>query len=355
MTSDGMSYAPQGKPSPVCQPGELVFAAVGLDHGHINGMCNGLVEAGGQLSLVYDPDPQKVRELIDRFPGASAARSEEEVLDDPRVHLVACAAVPADRAGIGVRVLEHGKDFFVDKPALTTLDQLEAARDAVARTGQKYAVYYSERLHVEAAVYAGQLVERGAIGRVVQVLGTGPHRLGASRPPWFFERERYGGILCDIGSHQIEQFLYFTGAKDAEVTSSRVANYAHKDHPGLEDFGDCALVGDNGAVGYFRVDWFTPDGLGAWGDGRLFLLGTKGYIELRKYLDVAREAVGDHVYLVDAAGEHHFAVHGTVGYPYFGRLIRDCLERTETAMTQDHAFKAAELAVRAELGARRVE
>jgi len=216
-------------------------------------------------------------------------------------------------------------------------------------------VYYSERVHVESAVFAGQLVHNGAIGRVVQVLGMGPHRANlGSRPPWFYERERYGGILCDIGSHQVEQFLYFTGNADASVLSSRVANYAHKDHPGLDDFGDCTLLGGNGASGYFRVDWFTPQGLSAWGDGRIFILGTEGYIELRKYLDVARENEGDHVYLVDDHGEHHLAVHGKVGYPYFGELVRDCLERTEHAMTQAHAFKAAELSILAQQQAERV-
>lgn len=351
-----MNYAPKSKPSPVCDPGEFLVAAIGLDHGHIYGMCNGLVEAGAQLRSVYDPDPAKLEAFCERFPEAKPARCEEEILEDEAVQLIASAAVPADRAEIGIRAMRHGKDYFVDKPPLTTMEQLAAARAVVEETGRKYGVYYSERLHVEAAVFAGQLLEQGAIGRVVQILGTGPHRLSApSRPAWSFERDRYGGILCDIGSHQIEQFLFFSGATDAEVTSSRVANYAHKDHPGFEDFGDCSLLGSNGAVGYFRVDWFTPDGLGTWGDGRTVLLGTDGYIELRKYTDVAREPVGDHVYLVDHRGEHHFAVHGQVGYPFFGRFVRDCLNRSEDAMTQEHAFKAAELSVTAQARALRIE
>jgi predicted dehydrogenase len=354
--SDGMNYAPRGKPAPACEEGEFVFAAVGLDHGHINGMCNGLTEAGAQLKWVYDGDESKAAALAKAFPGARVAASEAEVLDDPEVQLVAGASVPADRAALGLRTMRHGKDYFVDKPPLTTLDQLDDVKKAVTETGRKYAVYYSERLHVESAVFAGQLVEEGAIGRVVQVLGLGPHRANVgSRPAWFFERDRYGGILCDIGSHQIEQFLYFTGNRDARVVSSRVANYAHKDHPGLEDFGDCTLTGGNGAAGYFRVDWFTPDGLSSWGDGRTFLLGTDGYIELRKYVDITTGAGGDQVYLVDGHGEHHFAVSGKVGYPFFGELIRDCLDRTETAMTQEHAFKAAELCVVAEKQAERLE
>ena len=170
-----------------------------------------------------------------------------------------------------------------------------------------------------------------------------------SRPDWFFEHEKYGGILCDIGSHQIEQFLYFTGAEDAEIVSARVQNVAHPEYPELEDFGDCKLIGDNGANGYFRVDWFTPDGLSTWGDGRMFILGTEGYIELRKYVNVATEESRDHVFVVDQEGEHHYNVHGKVGFPFFGEMIRDCIDGTETAMTQEHIFKAAELCVKAQM------
>jgi predicted dehydrogenase len=355
-TSLGMNYAPKGKPAPACEEGELILAAVGLDHGHIYGMCNGLTEAGGQLKWVYDDDPAKAAAFAQSFPSVQVAASEQQVLDDPEVQLVAGAAVPADRAALGIRVMEHGKDYFTDKPPLTTLEQLRDVKKVAARTTRKYAIYYSERVHNESAVFAGQLVQDGAVGRVVHVLGLGPHRPSlASRPPWFFERERYGGILCDIGSHQIEQFLHFTANSEARVVTSRVANYAHKEHPGFEDFGDCNLTGENGATGYFRVDWFTPDGLSTWGDGRLFILGTDGYIELRKYVDVATGAGGDQVYFVDGAEEHHFSVHGKVGYPFFGDLVRDCLDRTDRAMAPEHAFKAAELCIMAEQQAERVE
>jgi predicted dehydrogenase len=252
--------------------------------------------------------------------------------------------------------MEHGKDYFCDKPPMTTLVQLEAARRTVAATGCKYAVYFSERLHVESAVLAGRLVEQGAIGRVLYVSVMGPHRLAAqSRPDWFWDRERFGGILCDIGSHQVEQVLHFTGAESGRIVSSRVANYGHKDRPAFEDFGDLTMVTGTGAAGYCRVDWFTPNGLGTWGDGRTFIVGTEGYIELRKYIDVARDPQGDHVYLVDQAGEHHIEARGQVGYPYFGNLVLDCLNRTERAMTQEHAFAAAELCLRAQAQAERLE
>jgi predicted dehydrogenase len=356
--SEGMNYAPKGKPNRVVKEGEFVFAAIALDHGHINGMTNGLVEAGAELKWVYDQDPKKVQAFQERFPGVKAARSEEEILSDPAVKLVAGAAVTSERCSLGLRVLSAGKDYFTDKAPLTTLDQLEAAKAKVKETGKKYMCYFSERLHVESAVFAGELIAQGAIGRVIQVQGMGPHRIGdpASRPGWFFVKEQYGGILCDIGSHQIEQFLFYAGVKDAKVVHSQIGNYNHPEHPELDDFGDAVLVGDNGATQYFRVDWFTPDGLQSWGDGRTFILGTEGFIELRKYLNLGvKDSGGDHVFLANGQGEAYFNVGGKVGYPYFGQLILDCLNRTENAMTQEHCFKAAELGVRAQMQAVKIK
>ncbi len=345
-----MTYAPKGKPAPVCSPGDFVFAATHLDHGHIYGQCNGLVEGGGDLRWVHDSDPARIETFREKFPGVRVAESLDVIFDDPDVKLVAAAAIPNERGPLGCRVMKAGRDYFTDKTPFTTLDQLAEAKRVVNETGQKYMVYYGERLHVECAVLAGQLIDEGAIGRVVQMIGTGPHRLSApSRPQWFFDHEKYGGIVCDIGSHQSEQFLHYTGASDARVNYSAVGNFAHPDHPELEDFGEASLTADNGASGYYRVDWFTPDGLRMWGDGRTFLLGTKGYIELRKYIDVTAEnPEGDQLFLVDNEREHRIACAGKVGYPFFGQLILDCLNRTENAMTQAHAFKAAELCLEAQ-------
>jgi predicted dehydrogenase len=356
MDQTGYNYSPKGKPVPVCKPGEFVFAATALDHGHIQGQCNGLLEAGGELRWVFDPDPSKVEVFNKAFPQAKPARSLDEILGDPNVRLVAAAAVPSDRGPLGIRVMRAGKHYFTDKPPFTELSQLTETERVVKETGKKYMVYYSERLHVECAVFAGELIEQGLIGRVIQVLGLGPHRLNANaRPGWFFQREKYGGILCDIGSHQIEQFLFYSGASDAAITSARVANFSHKEYPELEDFGDATLLGDNGAASYFRVDWLTPGGLRAWGDGRTLILGTTGYIEMRKYIDITHNTGGDQLFLVNDEGEKHFSLAGKVGFPFFGRLILDCLHETETAMAQRHAFKAAELCLKAQAKAQRIE
>lgn len=352
---DGQNYAPEGKPQLVCKRGEFMVGVIGLDHGHIYGMCNGLSEAGAEIAYVYDPDPKKIEAFVAKFPQAQVASSKQALLENPAIHLIATAGIPCDRGPLGLEVLDHGKDFFADKPPFTTQAQVDQARKKVAQTGRKWFVYYSERLHVEAAVYAERLLNEGAIGNIVSIRGWGPHRLAATtRPAWFFEKDKYGGILVDIGSHQLEQILQFSGAEDATLVSSRVGNLYHPEYPGLEDFGDACFTASNGIPCYFCLDWYTPDGLGTWGDGRIFIVGTKGYIELRKYIDVAASTEGDNVILVNDTGEHHYRVGGKVGFPYFGRLIRDVLDRTETAMKQEHTFRAIELAIEAETKAVRI-
>jgi predicted dehydrogenase len=347
---DGMNFAPQGvKKTRVVEKGEFIFAAAALDHGHIYGMAGALKDAGGVCKYVYDPDPDKVAAFLKQNPETAAAGSMEEILQDKTVHMVAAAGVPNTRGPLGVRVMEHGKDYFVDKCPFTAIRQLEDAREACARTGRKYMVYYGERLHSEGSIYAGQLVDAGAVGQVVQVIGMGPHRLNKpSRPSWFFKKEQYGGILTDIGSHQVEQFLAYAHAKDAKVLHSKVGNYHNPETPELEDFGDAALVADNGATNYFRVDWFTPEASPTWGDGRLFIMGTKGTIEVRKYINPHVDNDGDHVYLCNNEVYTHQKVSGKVGCPFFGELILDCLNRTENAMTQEHAFLAARLSLEAQ-------
>jgi predicted dehydrogenase len=346
---EGHNYAPEGKPRPVVQPGEFIFAAAYYDHGHIHGQINGLTEAGGTLKYVYDPDPARCAATLQKFPGAKLADSFERILDDPAVRLVTAAAVPSERCAIGLRVLAAGKDYFTDKSPFTTLEQLAEARAAVRRTQRKYMVYYSERLHVESAWHACDLVRQGAVGRVLQVLLLAPHRLAkAHRAAWFFDKSKYGGIITDIGSHQFEQFLAFSGARAGQVNFARVDNCENSDKPSFEDFGEASLTLDTGASCYCRLDWFTPAGSNTWGDGRLFVLGTTGMLEVRKYMEIAQPGQQDHIYLVDGSGERVIDCHGKIGFPFFGQFILDVLNRTENAMTQEHAFLAAELSMQAQ-------
>jgi predicted dehydrogenase len=348
---DGMNWAPSAaKPTPVVEPGEFTFAAAFFNHGHIYGQTNGLSEAGGLCKWAWDPDSERLDAFCKTYPKVKRAESYEQILEDPEVQLVTAAAVPSDRSEIGIRTLQAGKDYFTDKSPFTTLEQLAEVKAVVEKTGQKYMCDFSERLHTEAGWYAGELIRSGAIGKVLQVMTLAPHNLAKeSRPDWFFEKDKYGGIITDIGSHQFEQFLYYANATDGKVNFARVENFANPDTPGLEDFGEASLTLDNGVSCYCRIDWFNPRGHRAWGDGRTFVLGTDGYIEVRKYNDITREPQeAQVVYLVDHEGEKRIPCDGQVGFPFYGQLIIDCLNRTEKAMTQAHCFKAAELSMLAQ-------
>jgi len=331
----------------------LRFAAIGLNHGHINGQCESVIRGGGELVSFYAKEPDLAAAFAKRFPDAKLARSEREILDDKSLQLVVSAAIPDERAPLGIEVMRHGKDYMADKPGMTTLEQLAEVRRVQAETKRIYSVLYSERHENRATIKAADLVAAGAIGRVIQTIGLGPHRMNPkTRPAWFFEKPRYGGILCDIGSHQFDQFLFFTGSTKADVVAAQVGNVHHPQYPGLDDFGDVMLRGDKG-TGYVRVDWFTPDGLSTWGDGRLTILGTDGFIEIRKNVDIGGRPGGSHLFLVDNKETRHIDCRD-VTLPYGERLVDDVLNRTETSMPQAHVFLAMELALMAEKRAQRI-
>jgi hypothetical protein len=106
------------------------------------------------------------------------------------------------------------------------------------------------------------------------------------------------------------------------------------------------------ASGYIRVDWFTPDGLPTWGDGRLFIMGTEGTIELRKYVDIDGRPGKDHLFLVDRTGTRHIPCEGQP-LTYFRAFMDDVRDRTETAMPQAHVFTVSRLALEAQERARK--
>jgi predicted dehydrogenase len=334
-------------------PPKLKFSVIGINHGHINSQVRAVQRGGGELVAVFAKEPDLLAQFAKTFPSVKVAKSEQEILDDKSTALVLSAAIPDERAPIGVRVMKAGKDYMADKPGITTLDQLAEVRKVQAQTRRIYSIMYSERFENRATVKAGELVKAGAIGRIVQTIGLGPHRTNIkTRPKWFFETARYGGILCDIASHQADQFLFFTGSTRADVVASQVGNINHPQFPGLEDFGDMMVRGDGG-TGYIRVDWFTPDGLATWGDGRLTILGTEGFIEIRKNIDIAGRPGGSHLFLVDKK-ETRYIDCAEVPLPYGDLLVADVLNRTETAMPQAHCFLATELVLKAQRHAQRV-
>ena len=341
----------------------IKFAVCGMSHDHIYGMAGAIQRGGGVLVAAYGAEPDKLAAFTKRFPGVKMVKSEDEILDDPSIQLVLSSTIPDQRAPLGIRAMKKGKDYLSDKPGATSLAQIDEIRKTIAETKRIYGILYSERFEVKAAIKAGDLVKAGAIGRVIQTINIAPHQIvqhgvdpyaggAGGRPDWFWDAARYGGILTDIGSHQVDQFLYYTGSTQAEIVASQVANVAHPQKPKFQDFGDMMLRGDRG-FGYVRLDWFTPDGLGTWGDGRLFLLGTEGYIEVRKYIDVARSKQGNNLFLVDKNSARSIDC-SNVTLPFGPQFVSDVVNRTHTAQDQTQCLLAAELVVRAQMKAQHV-
>ncbi len=352
------SLAPQPPQAP---QHHIRFGVCGMSHDHIHGMIGAIVRGGGELVSYWGAEPDKLAVFAKRYPGVKQARSQDEVLQDSSLQLVMSSHIANERAGIGVRAMKAGKDFLADKPGITTMNDLALVRKTIAETGRIYAILYSERLEVRAAVHAGELIKQGAIGKVIQTINLAPHQIiqrggdnggGSQRPGWFWENAQYGGILCDIGSHQIDQFLFYTGSTKADIVAAQIANVRHPDHPRFEDFGDMMLQGDKG-LGYVRLDWFTPNGLGTWGDGRLFVLGTDGYIEIRKYTNVAVSKQGNNLFLVDGR-RARFIDCSNGALPFGPQFVADIVRRTHVAQDQTQCLLAAELAIRAQEKAVRV-
>lgn len=326
---------------------KIRFSVIGINHSHIYGMVNALRDGGGELVSVYAKEPDLLKAFTKSYPNVKVAQSEDEIIGDSSIQLVASSGIPVERAPLGIRVMKAGKDYMADKPGIVTLEQLKEVRKVQKETKRIYSIMYSERLGNPASVKAGELIAEGAIGKVVQTIGMGPHRMSPkTRPDWFFDPAKAGGILCDIGSHQSDQFLFYTNSTEAEVNFAQIGNFNTKDYPAYQDFGDMSVRSAH-ASGYIRIDWFTPGGLKTWGDGRTFILGTDGYIEMRKYIDIAGREGGNHLFLVNQKETKYFNC-SQVNMPYGEQLVSDVVNRTETAMSQAHCFLATELALKAQ-------
>ncbi len=327
------------------------FAAIGLDHRHIYDLTQGLLDAGAACAG-YNPDTSDPRVLAGfqkRFPHVPAAETAR-LLDDPTIDFVVIAAVPRDRAQLAIAAIQRGKDVMVDKPGVTTAQQLEAVQRAVAETGRCWSVALG-RLASPAQQEALRIVRSGELGRVVHTTSLAPHRLNrALRPAWFFDAPAYGGVINDIGVHSIDQFLAFADATDAEIEHSAVGAFG-TEPDGFEDFAELVLA-TPAVRGYVRLDWFTPDGLPSWGDGRFFIVGTEGTLELRKNLDIEGRAGSDHMFIANRNATRYVDC-SALPVTYYRDFVAGVARRDHNVMPQQQVFTVCRLALQAQARATR--
>ena len=330
---------------------QVRFAVIGIDHRHIFGQVDPLLAAGAEFVCCH-AQGFLLDWFKEKYPHVPAVEDRRRILEDETIQLIVCAGVPSERAALGIEAMRHGKDFMVDKPGVTTFEQLAAVRKVQAETERIYSICYSEHFETRSTVKAGELVQRRRHR---------PHH--PDDGAWAAPSQQADAAAMVLSAREIRRYSHryriapvraipaFTGADDAEVVAATVANRAHPDAPGLQDYGEMLLRTKN-AGGYIQVHWFTPDGLPTWGDGRLFIVGTEGSIELRKYVDIGGAPGIDHLILTDGKGVRRIDC-SAVPLPYSGALIHDILTREETAMPRARCFKAAELALTAQAMAER--
>lgn len=324
------------------------FSVACLDHNHIYGMCDGLIAAGGKLISVYEPNDEKFKKFKKKYKITKRATHFSEILEDNNIQLVACAAIPNKRSSYASRTLKAGKNFFVDKTAFTEYNQIIEIERIANEKQKMFFVYFNERIHKQTSYLADYLIENQEIGDVLNVSYFGPHKLSNNRrEEWFFDKDKNGGILVDIGLHAIEQFIHLTKEQFFEVKHSLIKNELNAIGKEFQNYADATIVSKKKVTLQIRVDWLTPNGLPTWGDVRSYIYGTKGYIEIRKNIDLLNKGLGEYLFLVNEKGSWVFKP-TDIKYSFFNLMIHDCLHNTEYAMKQSDIFLSSKLAFEAQ-------
>jgi predicted dehydrogenase len=318
------------------------IGVVGLEHLHVLELVDGLCSAGA--TVVAHTDGDSLSPLFAGWQTGSRPTDRSGVLADPDVDLVVVAGVPADRADDSVAALASGRSVLSDKPGVTTTAQLERVRTAVATSGQRWWVLFSERFGVPAVRWAVDLARSGAIGRVVGVQGSAPHRAAfESRPGWFADPERAGTLLVDLATHQVDQFVALAGTDDVRVVHAASGNVAAPEFPAVHDVAELVLAG-GGTRGFHRVDFLEADGFPSWGDVRLVVTGTDGRLEVRT--PVSDGAAGPpELWITDHTS--HRRVDLEPRATWAEELLADLADGGERLMERDHPFTVSRIVLEA--------
>jgi predicted dehydrogenase len=330
------------------------FAVIGADHLHLFQLVDRMIAAGA-IAAAHAPQGTLAARYA-RWRSESVERTADEILADESIAVIVLAGVPSQRAALAVAALHADKHVLSDKPGVTSIEQLDEVRAAIAqRSGRPWTVLFSERFENRAIGAAVDMARSGAIGTIVHIVGTGPHLLSAKhRPDWFWDNTHTGGILVDIGSHQADQFLAIAAGTHeataaADVRLASVGNVSCPERSLMQDIGSMTLV-CNGVVGDHRVDYLTADGLGTWGDVRLVIVGTNGTIEARANVDPAGASGAEHLIVVDADGTRRIDL-SQHAVTWANEFMADVNDNGQRLMSQQHVIAVCDLVLRAQQAA----
>ena len=342
---------PRNSASLTLEPGMLsstplppAFAVVGARHSHILGQAQALADAGACAAMIWEPDDRAYAAFARAFPDVERVHDLDVILCADAIGFVTAAPIAAERAWLGIQCLEAGKDYLVDKPGVLTRFELEAVQHACERTGRRFIVWFHERLSSPATLAALDLVHAGTIGDLVGCTILAPHQLRPSeRPDWFWAPEFAGDIIVDLGSHHFDLLLEATGNAPLEVTSA-VADCVHfSEHDGFLDLATVTVVGPNFQA-TIHLDWLSPDTLGTWGAGRIFFRGTRGYLEVRREIDLAGRPGSNHLLWVNESGSHREQWDGRT-LRFASDYLADLASGAHTAIDPDRWRQASRLAL----------
>src|SRR5690625_333855 len=204
--------------------------------------------------------------------------NHRQMLDQHYVDVVVVCGIYSQRADMIVDALASDADVLADKPLCTELEDLDRIQQAAVNSRRVVSTMFEKRAH-PVTLATRKVVDDGELGQIALVAATGPHKLNyATRPEWFFDGEKYGGILADLAVHDIDLVLLFTGIRNG-VVSGHQSNLALPQHPGFSDAG-AAFFTSNNVASTLEAHWMWPAASPFHGHYRMRLTGTRGTAEL---------------------------------------------------------------------------
>jgi predicted dehydrogenase len=179
------------------------------------------------LVAICDPYKTNLDAALALYPSAKGCKDYHEVLDDKSIDGVIIATPLHLHARITLDALAAGKHVFCEKAMARTMEECKAVYDAYARTDK--ALYYCmQRMYDEKYVKAMQMIKQGLIGDVVGMRCHWFRNADWRRPVpspdlerwinWRLYKEYSGGLMTELGCHQLEVCNWATDKMPFEVT-----------------------------------------------------------------------------------------------------------------------------------------
>ena len=241
----------------------MKIAIIGCRHGHIFSIYQLIKEnPATEFAGAYEPDTA-TREAAERTHGMTFPyATREALLADPTVDAVAIGDYYGIRGEHAIAALKAGKHVIADKPLCTSLAELEEIERIAAEKKLSVGLMLDMRYHKNVQT-AKMLIDAGRLGRIHNVQFGGQHPLQyGTRPMWYFEDGKHGGVINDIAVHGVDLLTFLTGQTLAKVNAARCYNGYAKEEPAFLDCGQFMLTLSGGAGVIADISYAAPNTMG---------------------------------------------------------------------------------------------